>query len=450
MPEDTAQLDAILPLIERKDFAALKATVVDMGIHDLADLLRELKGESVAVVFRLLPQDIAAEIFGDLELDQQEELLSTLSNEKVATILNEMPPDDRTELLEELPGEMAQRLLSKLRGNELKIARSLLAYPEDSIGRLMTPEYVAVRSDWTVEKVFRHVRRVAESRETFNIIYVVDEHWKLLDEIPLETLILADPEQEVAELMDEQVAMLTASEDQEEAIEVFKKYDAIVLPVVNNQGVLVGIVTHDDVLDLAEEENTEDFQRMAGMEPLEYSYFGTGFWGMLRKRMPWLVLLLGAQMLTTVALIGFERLADFAILVVFMPLINSPAGNTGSQMAGLMIRGLAVQELDLGDWARVLTHELLRGLALGMFLAAVGFGAVLLFGRPVTIAVSVAMAIVVAVTFANLIGSMLPFFFKRVGLDPAVTSGPFIASVMDVSGIMIYFTIAATVLAATG
>ena len=313
----------------------------------------------------------------------------------------------------------------------------------------MTPEYLAVRSDWTVEMVFRHIRKVAASKETLNVMYVVDRNWKLLDGISLERLVLAEPDQTVQELMDEQVAALTAGEDQEAAVEIFKKYDAVALPVVDSQGVLVGIVTHDDVFDVAEEENTEDFQRMAGMEPLEYSYFGTSFFAMLSKRLPWLLLLLAAQTLTTVALTKFNRLAEFAVLVLFMPLINSPAGNTGSQMAGLMIRGLAVQEMGIGDWRRVLLRELARGLALGASLALVGFVAVLLFGRPVEIAVSVALAMVVAVALANLTGSMLPFLFKRLGLDPAVTSAPFIASLMDVSGIVIYFSIATAVLAAT-
>jgi len=449
MPGSTAQSD-ILALIEGKDFARLKATVTGMEIHDLGALLRDLEDEAVGVVFRLLPQATAADIFGDLELEQQEQLLLTLSNEKVTTILNEMPPDDRTELLEELPGQMAQRLLQNLRGQELKVARSLLAYPEESIGRLMTPEYVAVRSDWTVEMVFRHIRKVAASKETLNVVYVVDKGWRLVDAIPLERLVLAEPTQTVRELMDKQVVALTAREDQEAAIEIFKKYDAVALPVVDNQGVLVGIVTHDDVFDVAEAENTEDFQRMAGMEPLEYSYFGTGFLAMLSKRLPWLVLLLAAQTLTTVALTSFHRLADFTVLVLFMPLINSPAGNTGSQMAGLMIRGLAVQEMGLGDWKRVFLRELARGVALGASLATMGFFAVLLFGRPVGIALSVAMAMVVAVAFANLIGSMLPFVFKRVGLDPAVTSARVIASLMDVSGIVIYFSIATAILAATG
>ena len=252
-------------LLEGRGFAALKAALRELEIHDLAALLSGLEGHELAMCFRLLPTGTAAEILGEFQPEQQENLLTTMSSENVAAIVNEMPPDDRTELLEELPGALAQRLLSSLRGEELKIARTLLGYPEDSIGRLMTPEYVAIRADWDVERVLAHIRKVAPTKETLNVMYVVNEKWKLLDELRLEQLILAEPRTQVAELMDEQAGSLHASDDREEAIEVFRKYDAIALPVVDGQGILVGIVTHDDVLDVVEEEVTEDFQKMAGM-----------------------------------------------------------------------------------------------------------------------------------------------------------------------------------------
>jgi len=459
-----AHEDDILRLIgshiEAKNFAAVKAMISEIGVHDLIEVIAELPEEDSAMVFRLLPHDQAADAFGDLPIERREDLLDHLSSERVATILNEMPPDERTELLEELPGQVAQHLLNTLRGEQLAIARSLLNYPEDSIGRLMTPEYVAVRPDWSIDRVLEHIRRVAPDKETLYVVYVVDDQWHLLDEITLSQLVLADRENTVGDLMDKQVAWLVAGEDQESAIDDFKKYEAVALPVVNRQGVLVGIVTFDDVMDVAEEEDTEDFQKMAGMAALEYSYFGTTFAAMLRKRLPWLVMLLLAQTLTTVALLGFNELPLFAVLVMFVPLINSPAGNTGSQMAGLMIRGMAVQEIASEDWLRVLVRELSHGVAIGAVLAVMGFAASWFFtsfvDRPevaesmMRIAISVSVAIAIVVTLANLLGSMLPFFFKRVGLDPAVTSGPFIASLMDVSAILIYFSIAVIMLRLTG
>lgn len=441
--------------IENREFFRMKDALAEMEIHDLAELLIDLPEEELAIAFRLLGKDRAAEILGFFEREQQEHLLTTLKSHQVADIIQQMPPDDRTELLEELPGELAQKLLNQLKGEEAVVARQLFAYPEDSIGRLMTPEYVAVRKDWTIERVLQHLRKVGEAMETINIIYVVDDHWKLLDEIRLKQILLAGPNETVEDLMDNQGGFLYAYDDEETAIEVFKKYDCVALPVVDSHHTLVGIITHDDVLDLAEEEDTEDMQLMAGMAALEESYFASGYLRMLRKRMPWLILLLGAQMFTTIALAGFQTLPLFVVLVVFMPLINSPAGNTGSQMAGLMIRGLAVQEIEMQDWFRVLRREFTRGLLFGLLLGMLGYGAALLFAQimpdaneanPHLVAAAVAIAMTSVVTLANIVGSMLPFFFKRVGLDPAVTSGPFIASLMDVTGICIYFSIGMAIL----
>ncbi|MHC4563396.1 MAG: magnesium transporter [Planctomycetota bacterium] len=448
-------------LIEAKDVAALKAMVASMETHDLADLLAELAGEDMAVVFRLLPHDLAVETLGNLESDQREQLISLMSSNRLTAILNDMAPDERTELLEELPGTVARQLINTLRGEERIIAERLLAYNEDSIGRRMTPEYVAVKADWTIREVFDHIRTVGGEKETLNVIFVVDAEWKPQGQLSLEQIVLADPARIVADIMAPLPAALQAADDQESAVEIVKKYDTLALPVVDSRNALVGIVTVDDVLDVAEEEDTEDFQKMAGMAALEYSYFSTGFFTMVGKRLPWLMLLLLAQMLTTLALtrfqMGFEQPLLFVALVVFMPLINSPAGNTGSQVAGMMIRGLAVREVTPGDWHRVLLRELGRGLAMGLILAAMGYGAAMVFGPLLgdggtvggslqQIAMSVAVAITAAVTLANIVGSMLPFFFKMVGLDPAVTSGPFIASTMDVLSIVIYFSTASALL----
>ncbi len=427
-------------LIEQRDFASLKRTLNEMDLHDVVDALDDISPDDLGVAFRMLRRDRAAEVFGDLRIEQQEKLLSMLTSERVADIINEMPPDERTEMLEELPGQLAQRLLSSLKGEELRIARTLLAYPEESVGRLMTPEYVAVRPNWPIEKVMAHIRKVAPKKETLNVIYVVDDRWRLLDEIRLEDLVLADPQSRVEELMDKQFAALSAWDDREDAIEFFKKYDVVALPVVNSEGILVGIVTIDDVMDVVEEETTEDFQKMVAIEALEGGYFQTSYFDMIRKRLPWLMLLLGGEILTVVALKGFTRLV--AMLAFFMPLINATAGNTGTQMAGLMIRGLAVQEMDVGDWLRVFRLEFLRGLTLGIILAGLVAIIVLAFGEPMQIAISVAVAMLTAVTFANVMGSTLPFLFKRIGVDPAVTSGPFIASMMDVSSVLIFFSIA--------
>ena len=448
MAEAVSQ-DQVHELFESRRFGELKSVLREMEIHDLAELLGELDDEKeLAIAFRMLPTETAAEIMGELESDQQEELLTKLSNQEVAELLNEMPPDDRTELLEELPGQLAQKMMSQLRGDELKIARSLLAYPEDSIGRRMTPEYLSVRSDWSIDHVLRYIRREAHSRETVNVIYVVDNDWKLLDEIYLDQIVLADPEETVADLMDNQAASLQAGEDQEVAIEAFKKYDAVALPVVDKSGTLVGIVTFDDIMDVQEEENTEDVQKMAGMAVLEDSYFSASFFQMIAKRLPWLLLLLVAETFAVIILSGYEKL--LVVLAMFMPLINATAGNTGSQVSALMIRGFAVNEIDTSDWHRVLMRELARGLTMGVLLAIPAAVIVIIFPPADSsqydnvhlVPLAVGIAMIAAVMLANMIGSMLPFVFKRLGMDPAVTSGPFIACLMDVSSIFIFFSIA--------
>jgi len=436
-------------LLKAKDLAAIKARIDGMESHDVTDLLSKLADEDLAVVFRLLSKEESANVFGDLPFEQKEDLVNVLSSEQVADILNDMPPDERTELLEELPGELTQRLLSSLRGDELRIARSLLNYPEDSIGRLMTPEYLAVRPEWTMDRVFKHIREVGEELETFNVVYVVDEHWKLLDELRLERLVLANGEATVHDLMDHQVAAMRANDDQETAVELFRKYEALAMPVVNTQGILLGIVTVDDVIDVVEEEATEDLQMMGAITALERPYLATSYVQMMTKRLPWLALLFLAEILTVMALGAFRRSLDPAMLVImvgFVPLINACAGNTGSQISALVLRSLVVAEIEPADWHRILSRELLRGLSLGTAIGVMGFVTALVFHQPLSLAIGVTLALVAVMLLANIIGAMLPLLFRRVGVDPAVTSGPFIASVMDVSAIVIYFSIVAGVM----
>jgi magnesium transporter len=362
--------------------------------------------------------------------------------------------------LEELPEDVAHRLIGSLSRAEREVAIDLLQYPEDSIGRLMTPEFVAVKANWTIARVLEHIRQVAPDKETLNVIYVVDEAGKLIDDVTLGELVLADPGQTVRENIDRHPVCLSALEDREEAVDIFKKYDAVALPVVDQEEVLVGIVTIDDVMDVQEEENTEDFLKSVAVATLEEPYFATTYAEMLRKRLPWLALLFGAELLTVLALTSFERgleAAIFALVVLFMPLINATAGNTGSQMAGLIIRGLAVREIGPGDWLRVLGRELALGATMGALLGGLGVVAsTILFhhgsaggaaqqGQLIN-ALGVGVSIATAVMVANLAGAMIPLLFKRLGLDPAVTSGPFLASMMDVTGVLIYFSIASTIL----
>ncbi len=439
-PDSSVEMQQLLS--ERK-FAEIKSALREFENADIAELLEHLAGEDRAMTFRLLGREQATDVFSLLALESQEDLIERLGDASVAQIINDMSPDDRTELLEEVPGEVASELMAALGGAERDITRALLNYPVDSVGRLMTPEYVAVRPHWTVGEVIEHIRKVAPQKETVDHLYVIDRRGRLLDHIELQDVVLAAADSVVEELMSgpAEEPALTASEDQETALELFKKYDLPVLPVADGSGVLVGIVTADDVLDLQEEEDTEDFQKMAAVGPLADPYFQTGYLAMMGKRLPWLVFLLVAELFTALAIVAYEESMRqyLTLLVVFMPLVNASAGNVGSQMAGLVIRALAVGEMDFGDWLRVSRRELWMGLTLGVILAALAWLSALLFGRSWHVGLILAISMLTALTVANLAGALIPLTLKRIRLDPAVTSAPLIASVMDIISAVVYF-----------
>ena len=433
----------IQKLVEQRNFVALKQKLAAMEAADIAELVGELDGKEMGVVFRLLSTDKAAEVFSHLDLDKQERLIEILSGEAMFKILNEMSPDDRTELFEELPDDVAQRLIGGLSWAERQVAIDLLKYPEHSVGRLMTPEFVTIKPDWTVKQALEHIRKVAPQKETINVVYVVDSAGRLIDDLELADLVLADPDATVDEIIDRHPVALSATADQTEAVDMMKKYDAVALPVVDDKGVLVGIVTIDDVMDVAEEEDTEDFQKISGVIVFEEPYFATTFGEMLRKRLPCLIILAIAGIFTAsgVALFEHSMGKDMLILLVaFLPLLNDSAGNTGSQISALIIRGLAVREMRLDNWFSVFSREIRMGPSLGLFLGIIACIIALIFGRPLKVALVLALSMVLALTVANLVGAMLPFVLKRIHLDPATTSGPLITTIMDILTVIIYFT----------
>lgn len=445
-------------LIESRDFGALRDAIGNLPPSEVGELFSDLEADRVAVIFRILPREKAAEVFGYIPVERQESVLRALGQEQVAAVLNSMAPDDRTTLLEEIPGEAAQRLISLLSPEERRVAVKLLGYPEESIGRRMTPAYVAVRQDWTVSHVFSHLRQVGRGMETFNIIFVTDDKGHLLDDILLRDFVLAEPGATVADVMDGHFVFLRAHDDQEEAVRAFKKYDRTALPVVDSDNVLVGIVTVDDVLDVAEREETEDVQKMAAVEALDAAYFETGFWTMVRKRAGWLLALFLGELLTATAMGYFEsEIAHAVVLALFVPLIISSGGNAGSQGSSLIIRGLAVGDVTLRDWWRVMHRELLSGLALGSILGIVAVIRIVLwpwrlevYGEHyVRVAFTVGTSLVGIVLWGTLSGSMLPLILRRLGFDPAVSSAPFVATLVDVTGLVIYFLTAKVILTGT-
>jgi len=444
-------------LVAAKDLRLVRERLIDLAPVDAAELINGLTPQEQAIVFRILPRELATETFENLELQSQEQLLSTLGDQRFAVILNEMAPDDRTALLEEFPAQASRKLLALLSKEERQIALTLLGYPEGSVGRLMSPDYVAVEEAWTVDDVLKFIRAHGPDSDTLNVIYVVDKNGRLVDEIRLRTVLLSPPETMICDLMNRTFVALQATDDQESAVGTFKKYDYVALPVIDSLGFMLGVVTVDDVLDVAEEEATEDIQKLGGVEALGEPYIKLSLLELVRKRAVWLIVLFVGEMLTATAMGYYEaQIQRQVILALFIPLIISSGGNSGSQAATLVIRALAIGEITLRDWWRVLRREIVAGLALGLLLGGLGFIRVALspylggsLGGPEwgSMAIAVGLSLTAVVLWGVLMGSMLPLLLKRLGADPATSSAPFVATAVDVTGLVLYFTIASFILA---
>jgi magnesium transporter len=449
-------LPEIRELIEQRNFSALQRIFNDWLPVDLAELISDLPENEQAVLFRLLPKGLATETFEYLDFDSQQNLLTALTKKHVTHILNSMSADDRTALLEELPGTVVQELLKLLSFKEFKIAKTLLAYAEGSVGRLMSPDYLSVKKDWDINQVLDYIRTFGHDSETLNVIYVVDDIGKLKGELLARTLLLSAPEKTVSEIIaEDKLITLTASQDQADALEAFKRYDSVALPVVDSNGYLIGVVTVDDMLDVAEEEETEDIQKFGGIEALEEPYIDLPIPQLIKKRAVWLVILFVGEMLTASAMAFFEdEMAKAIVLATFIPLIMSSGGNSGSQAASLIIRSLSLGEITIRDWWKVMRRELVSGLALGCILGTIGVFRVIIWAsvlghldtKWLYIGFTIGISLVGIVMFGTLTGSMLPLLLKRLGLDPAVSSAPFVATLVDVTGIVIYFSVASLLL----
>lgn len=453
---------AILPeineLIQKRDFHTLKEVFEDLHPSELADAVADLEERDRAIIFRLLSKESAADVFEYLDFYIQESMLKALGHDEVSGILNEMSPDDRTAFLQELPGPVVRQLLELLSAEERTVARTLLGYPEDSVCRLMTPEYVAVTIEWTVGQVLDHIRSNAKDIESLEFVYVLDGKGKLIDDIRIREFLVSPLDKSVFELMDESFASLTPTITKEEAVAIFKKYDRTALPIVDKEGFLLGIITIDDVMDVVEEINTQDIQKFGGLEALEYPYIKTPMLEMVKKRAGWLVMLFIGEMLTATAMGYFEaEIAKAVVLALFVPLIISSGGNSGSQAATLIIRAMALQEITLRDWWLVMRREFLSGLLLGITLGIIGFLRIGLWSaftnlygtHWMLVAFTVGFSLIGVVIWGTLSGSMLPFLLRRLGFDPASSSAPFVATLVDVTGLLIYFTTAIFILRGT-
>jgi magnesium transporter len=449
----------IKSLIDARDFNGLRELFKEWPPADVADVILDLPDDEQVIIFRVLPAALAADVFEYIGIEEQQKLLRAMAHEQVVGILNEMSPDDRTALLEEMPSAAARQLIKLLTPEERRVAQALLGYPEGSVGRLMTPDFIAVHEDWTVQQVLDYVREFGHDSETLNVIYVVDERGKLIDDVRMRQLLLKPLTTKVSEIRDETFAVLKVNDSQEEALNVFRKYDRVALPVIDSNNVLVGIVTSDDMLDVAEEQATEDIQKIGGMEALDEPYTTIPLLRMVKKRATWLIILFLGEMLTATAMQGYNgEIEKAAILAMFLPLIISSGGNSGSQATTLVIRAMALGELKLRDWFRVVRKELLSGLSLGLILGTIGVFRISLwqylhifdYGKyHWLVAVTVGSALVGVVLWGTISGAMLPFLLRRCGLDPATSSAPFVATLVDVTGLIIYFNVALLILRGT-
>jgi len=435
-------------LLESGNETAARQFLDHQNISDVADLINEFP-EQEGYIISHMSIHRAASVFKILDLSAQKHIIRELPPYKTAELLNVLSPDDRTDFLEELPSNAVRELIKLLDPEERKTTLSLLGYPEDSIGRLMTPDYVYVYPQNSVEEVFATIRKHGKDSETINVIYVINEKGELLDDIRIRDFILSQPDKKVADLMDNRVTSLNAYEDQEKASEIFKKENRVALPVVSQSNKLLGIVTIDDMLWVAEEEFSEDMQKMGGTEALEQPYLEIPLFKLFQKRIVWLIVLFLGEMLTATAMGYFQdEIAKAVVLALFVPLIISSGGNSGSQASTLIIQAMAVGEIKIGDWWRVLRREILSGLLLGTALGLIGFLRVVLWSQIfpdvygvhyIEIGFVVGISLIGVVLWGTLSGSMLPIVLKRLGADPAVSSAPFVATLVDVTGLVIYF-----------
>ena len=440
----------ISKILRERDFVALRQALKNWSGSAIVRIVEGLSIEDKMVVLRILPRDLAADVFELLNLSDQKHLLRSMGQEEAAGVLNNMAPDDRTLLLEELPANMTKQLLAQLTPGERAVAVSLLGYPEGSIGRLMTPDYIAVREQWSLQYTLDYIREHGRDSETLSLVYVVNEQGVLIDDIHLRSLLLAPPPSTIADLLDHQFVALKATDDQETAIGVFER-DRPALPVTDSSGVLIGIVTIDDVLRVAEAAATEDIQKIGGTAPLDEPYILIGLRRMITKRAGWLVVLFLGELFTATAMGFFAKEIEKAVvLALFVPLIISSGGNSGSQASTLVVRALAIGEIGLRDWWRVMRREFIVGFALGSILGTIGFLRIALWSwlgdlygpHWLLVALTVAISLVGVVMWGALSGSLLPLILRRMGFDPAVSSAPFVATIVDVTGLVIYFSVA--------
>ena len=446
--EEIKDLDVIRELLETKQYTTLRQKVADMNTADVAAVMEEMEEEELLKIFRILPKSMAADVFSYLEVDNQQMIITSLSDKEAANIINNLMADDATDLLEEMPANVVKKLLANASAETRRDINHLLRYPEDSAGSIMTVEYVDLKENMTVQDAIARIRQVGVDSETINICYVLDSKRTLVGTVALRYLLISPPDAVIGEMMHENVIFINTMMDQEEVARQFQKYDFTAMPVVDNENRLVGIITVDDIVDILQEEATEDIEKMAAIVPTDKPYMKTGVFETWKKRIPWLLLLMISATFTGSIITSFEdALSACVILTAYIPMLMDTGGNAGGQASVTIIRGLSLDEIEFADIFKVIWKEARVAILCGLTLAAANFVKLLVFDKvTIPVAAVVCLTLMAAVLIAKIVGCILPMLAKKIGFDPAVMASPFITTIVDALSLLIYFRIATLVL----
>ena len=441
-------MEEIRELLGRGQYTRLRQVIQELNDADIADYMEDMEEEEVIKIFRILPKDMAADVFSYLEIDRQQSIITSLSDKDAARIIDNMMSDDAKELMEEMPANVVKRLIANTSPDTRQAINHLMRYPEDSAGSIMTVEYVDLKENQTVGEAIERIRKVGLDSETINICYVLDKKRTLVGTVALRYLLISDADAVIGEMMHRNVVSLHTLMDQEEVARQFRKYEFTAMPVVDNEDRLVGIITRDDVVDILEEETTEDIEKMAALMPSDKPYLKMTVFDAYKKRIPWLLLLMISATFTGSIITSFEsELSRYVVLTAFIPMLMDTGGNAGGQASAIIIRGISLDEIEFADWLVVIWKEIRTAVLCGLTLSICNFARLMIFDQvSVQVALVVCLTLLMAVIVAKVVGSTLPMLAKKIGLDPAVMASPFITTIVDAISLLIYFRVAELVL----
>ena len=435
-------------LLENKQYSILRESLSDMNTVDIASLMDDMENEESLKMFRILPKDIAADVFANLELEDQQYIIQSLSDKEAGSIIDNLMADDATDLLEEMPANVVHRILANAEAETRADINHLLRYPDDSAGSVMTVEYVDLKENMTVSHAIERIRNIGLDSETSNICYVLDEQRRLTGTVAIRYLLIKKPEEIIGDFMNTNVISIGTTTDQEEAARTFQKYDFTVMPVVDTENRMVGIITVDDVIDIIEEETTEDIEKMAAILPTDKPYFRVGVFETYQKRMPWLLLLMISATFTGAIITGFEdALGSYVILTAYIPMLMDTGGNAGSQASVSVIRGISLNEISFSELFKVVWKEFRVSILCGITLSVTNFVKLLIIDRiAIPVALVVCITLIAVVIIAKFVGCVLPLCAKKIGFDPAVMASPMITTIVDAISLLVYFKVASHLL----